>query len=94
MSDWNYLETAAAEEYCIIEHYGIKKVQEDGSTVEFLITVREYARKPDPAMAFFAQADKQVNQTTAPYTPSGWGLTRSEALRECIKAIRKFPYQP
>ncbi len=45
MSDWNYLETAAAEEYCIIEHYGIKKVQEDGSAVEFFITVREYARK-------------------------------------------------
>ncbi len=94
MSDWNYLETAPTEEYCRIEYLGIKKLLEDGSAVEFLVTVREYARKPDPAMAFFAQADKQVNQKTAPYTPSGWGLTRSEALRECVKAIRKFPYEP
>jgi hypothetical protein len=45
-------------------------------------------------MCFFAQADKEVNQQTLAYTPCGWGKTSNEAVRECIKAIRKFPYQP
>ena len=58
------------------------------------MTVRKYVNGPDPAMSFFAEADKQVNQKSAPYTPVGWGSTQNDALWECIKAIRKFPYQP
>ena len=92
--DWEYVETEAAEAFCRVEHFGIKKVLDDGNAVEFLVTVREYVNRPDPAMCFFAQADKQVNQKSAAYTPVGWGATRNDALWECIKAIRKFPYQP
>lgn len=92
--DWEYIETNAEESFCRIESFGIKKRLEDGTVVEFLVTVREYVHRPDPAMSFFAQADKQVNQQIAPYTPAGWGSTRQEALWECVKAIRKFPYQP
>jgi hypothetical protein len=92
--DWEYVETEPAEAFCRMEYFGIKKVLENGCSVEFLVTVREYVQRPDPAMAFFAQADKQVNQKTAPYTPVGWGSTRNDALWECVKAIRKFPYQP
>jgi len=49
---------------------------------------------PDPAMRFLAQADKQTNQKTAPYTPMGWGSSLLQALAECMKGIRKFPYEP
>jgi hypothetical protein len=35
-------------------------------------------------MRFFAQADKQTNQRTAPFTPVGWGSTLLKALTECV----------
>lgn len=89
MSDWKFIETEPAEHFCRVEYFAIQK---DG--VEFHITVHEFHKPPDPAMPFFAQADKQVNQQSAAYTPSGWGSTLNDALWECIKAIRKFPYQP
>jgi hypothetical protein len=92
--DWEYVETGPEEAFCRLEHFGIKKTLDDGKIVEFMVTVREYHKRPDPDMAFFAEADKQVNQKSAPYTPVGWGSTRNDALWECIKAIRKFPYQP
>ena len=44
-------------------------------------------------MRFFAQADKQTNQNTAPFTPIGWGSTLLKALSECIRAIHRFPYE-
>jgi hypothetical protein len=44
-------------------------------------------------MAFFAQADEQTNQKTAPFTPTGWGSTLLKALSECVQAIHKFPYE-
>jgi hypothetical protein len=44
-------------------------------------------------MLFFAQADKQTNQKTAPFTPCGWGDTMLKALSECIQSIQRFPYE-
>lgn len=93
MSDWKYIETAGPEEFCRIEYFGIKKHQ-DGAAIDFVLTVREYVKPPDPLVCFFAQADKQVNQQGVAYTPCGWGKTINEALRECVTAIRKFPYNP
>jgi hypothetical protein len=89
MSDWKFIETQPAEQFCRIEYFGVRK-----DDLEFVVTVREFHQPPDPAMPFFAQADKQVNQNSAAYTPSGWGSTQNDALWECLKAIRKFPYQP
>jgi hypothetical protein len=57
------------------------------------ITVKEFVTPADPALQFFAQADKQTNQKVAPYTPSGWGKTLLEALLECNKEVNRFPYQ-
>ena len=45
-------------------------------------------------MRFLAQADKQTNQKTAPYTPTGWGPSLLQALAECVQGIRRFPYEP
>ena len=48
----------------------MKKVQ-DGREIEFVITVRQNIVGQDQSMRFFAQADKQTNQKTAPYFPTG-----------------------
>ena len=93
MSDWHYAQEQPTERLCRIEHYSMLK-QQAGRDVEFLITVREYVDPPDPAMRFLAQADKQTNQKTAAYTPTGWGPSLLQALAECMKGIRKFPYEP
>jgi hypothetical protein len=44
-------------------------------------------------MEFLAQADKQTNQKTAPFTACGWGPTLTDALAECVKAVHRFPYE-
>jgi len=93
LSDWHYAQEQPTERLCRIEHYSMLK-QQAGGDVEFLITVREYVNPPDPAMRFLAQADKQTNQRTAAYTPTGWGPSLLQALAECMKGIRKFPYEP
>ena len=93
MSDWHFAQEEPTERLCKIEQYSMLK-QQAGGDVEFPITVREYVNPPDPAMRFLAQADKQTNQKTAPYTPTGWGPSLLQALAECMKGVRKFPYEP
>ena len=93
MPDWHYAQETPTERLCKIEHYSMVKTQ-SGGDVEFLITVKEFVDPPDPAMRFLAQTDKQTNQKTAAYTPTGWGSSLLQALAECMKGIRKFPYEP
>lgn len=92
MSDWVYAQSDPAEELAQLHFFSIKKRQ-PGGEIEFMITVREYAERNQQAMKFFAQADKQVNQKTAPLTPFGWGSTLLGALGECLKVIRSYPYE-
>jgi hypothetical protein len=68
------------------------KKQENGE-IEFRIVVKEFIADSDQSMRFFAQADKQTNQSTAPYTPTGWGHDLLKALSECVRNIRRFPYE-
>jgi hypothetical protein len=92
MPDWVFAQNKPSEQLCRLQHYSMKK-QQGADEIEFLITVKEYVTPPDPTMKFFAQADKQTNQKTAPFTPSGWGHTIYEALSQCLKAIERFPYE-
>jgi hypothetical protein len=92
LAEWTFAENDPSEELCLLHHFAMKKRQPNGD-VEFLITVREYISPPDPALKFFAQADKQTNQKTAPYTPCGWGVSLVQALAECVRAIHRFPYE-
>ena len=64
-----------------------------GAEIEMVITVKEFITPPLGALKFFAQTDKQTNQSVAPYTPCGWGTTMLEALSTCIREIHRFPYQ-
>ncbi|HLG95443.1 MAG TPA: hypothetical protein VKX49_03925 [Bryobacteraceae bacterium] len=93
MAEWSYVDTEPGEGFCEIRYFAFVKKQPAGD-VEFLITLREYVHPPDPALKYFAQADKQTNQKTAPFTPVGWGSSVASALHECVKSIRRFPYEP
>lgn len=86
MSEWQFIDSDQAEELAQLHFFAVKK-----GDVEFVITVKEYAQRNPQHMRFFAQADKQVNQKTAPFYPFGWGETLIQSLTECIKSIRKYP---
>jgi hypothetical protein len=92
MAEWEFAESNPSDELAQLSHYSMKKPQ-DGGDVEFVITVKEFANPKDHSLKFFASADKQTNQKTVPYTPSGWGDSLLKALAECIVAIHKFPYE-
>jgi hypothetical protein len=92
MSDWTFAQSDPSEELAQLHLFSIKKHQPDGE-IEFIITVREYVDRNALRMRFFATADKQTNQKTAPFTPFGWGETLLGALSECVRAIHRFPYQ-
>jgi hypothetical protein len=69
----------------------MKKTQ-PGGEVYFRITEKEFAAPPQGQyVSFFAEADKQVNQKTAPIVPSGWGDSLLKALSDCMGMIRQFP---
>jgi len=91
MNEWGYAQRDPAEQLARVHFFSMKKLQAGGD-IDFLITVKEYVTPKDPALVFFAQADKQTNQRVAPYTPSGWGKTLLAALEECIREVNRFPY--
>ena len=93
MTDWKFAQRDPAERLALIHQFSMLKLQGD-QEIEFVITVREYVTPKDPGMLFFATADKQTNQLTAPFTPCGWGRTSLEALSACMESVRRFPYQP
>ena len=92
MKEWGFAQTDIADRLAQLHFFSIEKSHPRGE-IEFVITVREYVKPKEPEMLFFAQADKQTNQKTAPFTPSGWGRTLLDALSECIRAIHRFPYE-
>ena len=91
--EWQHTKTGSNEELAKLTFFSMRKTQPEGSVV-FLITLREYAVPPaGQRLRFFAEADKQVNQSSAPLLPSGWGDSEWEALEGCLRLIRSFPYQ-
>ena len=92
MRDWAFAQTNPSQELALLHHFSVMKSCPSGD-IEFLITVKEFVAPKEPTMLFFAQADKQTNQKTAPFTPFGWGKTLLEALSECLRALDRFPYE-
>jgi hypothetical protein len=92
MSDWRYARAEPSDRLARLHLFSIVKHEPRGE-VEFQISVREFAQADSEATAFFAEADKQTNQNSAPFTPSGWGSTLVIALEQCIRAIHRFPYE-
>ena len=92
MAEWQFAHAEPEEKFALLHHFSMVKNQ-DGREIEFVITVKEYVKAADPAMKFFAQANKQTNQKTIPFTPIGWGGTMLQALSDCMRAVRRFPYE-
>ena len=93
MSDWRFAQKDVSEELALLHHFSINKNQ-NGGEICFIITVKEFVAPPRGQFArFFAQADKHVNQRTAPFLPTGWGNSLLDALSDCARIIREFPYE-
>ena len=92
MSDWEFAQAEPEQQLAKLHHFSMVKRQ-DGGDVEFTITVKQYLTPKDPAMGYFAEADKQTNQGVAPYTPIGWGKTLLAALAQCMREVERFPYR-
>jgi hypothetical protein len=92
MKEWGFAQNHPNEELAQLHFFSMNKLQA-GKAIEFEITVKEYITPKEPTMLFFAQADKETNQHTAPFRPCGWGKTMLEALAECVRAINRFPYE-
>lgn len=93
MTEWHYAQENKSEELAHLSYFTMKKRQGDDE-IRFQITVKEFATPPaGQHVRFFAEADKAVNQKTAPIVPSGWGDTVLKALADCMRMIRQFPYE-
>ena len=92
MAEWEYAQGRPEDRLAKIDTYSVVTLQ-NGREIEFQITMREYVTPKDPVMKFFAQSNRQTNQKTMPFTPTGWGTTLLKALSDCITAIHKFPYE-
>jgi hypothetical protein len=91
--EWRDIHADRLEELAQVHRFSIKKRQ-NNDEIDFHITVKEFASPPQGQhLRFFAVADREVNQKTAPFLPSGWGDTIGQALRDCIQLIRQFPYE-
>ena len=91
--NWVHAQHDLPEELAKLHYFSFKK-QLPESEVEFVITVKEYACRNALHMRFYAQADKEINQRTAPFRPFGSGDSLLQALSECVCAIRQYPYDP
>ena len=92
MAEWTLAQSDRSDELAQLHFFSMKKRQ-PGGDIEFRITVREHATPVDESMRFFAEADKQTNQKTVPFTPCGWGNTLLKAMAECVQAVHRFPYE-
>ena len=93
VEDWQYAQADRVEELAQLHYFAMTKHQ-DGGDIQFKITVKEFAVPPQGQhLRFFAEADKQLNQATAAFVPSGWGDSILKALSDCMRLIRQFPFE-
>lgn len=93
MSDWTFAQRDPSQRLAKLHHFTMEVKTTSGETAEIQIVVKEYHTPKDPAMRFFASADKDSHNRDLPYRPTGWGVTLLEALSRCVKEIERFPYQ-
>jgi len=93
VAEWQYAQGDPSDELAQLSFYSMKKRQ-DGRDIEFRIMVREFAQeRPGQRSRFLAEADKHVNQKTVAILPHGWGNSLLDALADCMRMIRQFPYE-
>ena len=92
MADWKYVQRDASEALAKLHHFSVTKKHAKGE-VEARITIKEFATPKMSEMAFFAQADIELNQKTMKFHPCGWSETMMGALAECMRNLRKFDFE-
>ena len=92
MNEWKYAQADPSEALCKVHLFSTKKKHASGE-VELHITVKEYITPEVRDLLFYAEADKELNQKTAPFRPCGWSNTMLGALSECMRNIRRFEYE-
>lgn len=90
--EWLVAKLEPSDKLARVHHFSFAKPHAGGE-VEFLITVHEYGPSADDSRRFVARTNKQTNQRTAPYTPTGWGASLLQALSRCVREIHRFPYE-
>jgi hypothetical protein len=71
MNEWHYAQTDPRERLARLHHFSINRLKGE-KEIEMVITIKETYTPTVGTLQYFAQADKQTNQKSAPYTPSGW----------------------
>jgi hypothetical protein len=89
MSDWKYIRQNPGEALAQLHYFSVKKKTATGE-VDLRITVHEYASADIGNLMFFAQTDETLNQSAAPFRPSGWSSTLGGAVEECLRNVRRF----
>jgi hypothetical protein len=89
MSDWKYIRQNPGEALAQLHYFSVKKKTATGE-VDLRITVHEYASADIGNLMFFAQTDETMNQSIAPFRPSGWSSTLGGAVEECLRNVRRF----
>ena len=92
MADWKYVQRDPSEALAKLHHFSVTKKHAAGE-VEARITIKEFAIPKMSEMAFFAQADIELNQKTMKFHPCGWSETMMGALAECMRNLRKFEFE-
>ena len=92
MNDWWYAQSDPSQQLARFHYFSMMK-RHEGGEVEIKITVKEYVTPKDPAMKFYAEADKQMSKDLGPYRPCGWGQNLLDALMACMTEVNRFPYR-
>ena len=82
MAEWQFAHSEDSEKFAQLHYFSMVQ-QQGGREIEFVITVKEFVKS----------ANRQTNQKTMPFTPAGWGSTMLQALSDCMRSVRKFPYE-
>ena len=92
MAEWVRADNTA-EELAELHYFSFKKRQPEDE-IEFVITVKEFASRDAMQMRFYAQADKEINERTAPFRAFGWGDTLLAALTNACGGSASIPTIP
>ena len=92
LEDWAFARAKPTDKIARIHQFSVT-IEQGDDDIEFIVTVREHEAGDDDARRFVASTDKETNQGTAPYKPTGWGANLVEALSCCVREIHRFPYE-
>lgn len=92
MENWKYVQRDPTEALAKLHFFSVTKKHAAGE-IEVCITIKEFATPSTADMAFFAQADVELNQKTLRFRPCGWHETMMGALAECLRNLRRFDFE-